>query len=422
LTFGFYSNPPNQLFPDFSQTQGAAVKYWNQFWTNGGAIDLSLSKDPRWFELERRIVLSQFLTAIQCAGRTPPAETGLTCNSWYGKFHLEMHWWHEAQFALWNRLPLLERSLGFYSTILPSAQATARKQGYRGARWPKMTDPTGAESPSSVGPFLIWQEPHPIFYAELCYRAHPDRATLECYQNVVEQTAQFMASFVEWDSIRHRYVLGPVVQSAQEVFPKDRTFNPTFELSYWRWGLETAQRWRVRLGLPREPAWDNVLTNLAAPEIQDGKYLFTETAADSYSNPRWCRDHPAVAAALGMLPGPAVDPVVMRNTMAWLAAHWDWESTWGWDYPMLAMCAARLGEPERAMDVLLKDTPKNRFGVNGHNYQRPDLTVYLPGNGALLYATAMMAAGWDGAPDRHAPGFPTNGLWTVRWEGLKVAP
>jgi hypothetical protein len=35
-----------------------------------------------------------------------------------------------------------------------------------------MTSPSGAESPSPVGPFLIWQEPHPIFYAELCWREH----------------------------------------------------------------------------------------------------------------------------------------------------------------------------------------------------------------------------------------------------------
>jgi hypothetical protein len=45
-----------------------AAKYWSQFWMTGGAIDLSGSKDPRWFELERRIVLSQYLTAIQDAG------------------------------------------------------------------------------------------------------------------------------------------------------------------------------------------------------------------------------------------------------------------------------------------------------------------------------------------------------------------
>jgi hypothetical protein len=34
----------------------------------------------------------------------------------------------------------------------------------------------------------------------------------------------------------------------------------------------------------------------------------------------------------------------------------------------------------------------------------------------------MMAAGWDGAPKRHAPGFPDDGSWNVRWEGLKTAP
>ena len=86
--------------PDFRQTRAAARKHWNKFWSTGGAIDLSGSKDPRWQELERRIVLSQYLTAIQCAGSYPPQETGLTYNSWYGKFHLEMHWWHAAHFAL----------------------------------------------------------------------------------------------------------------------------------------------------------------------------------------------------------------------------------------------------------------------------------------------------------------------------------
>jgi hypothetical protein len=89
---------------------------------------------------------------------------------------------------------------------------------------------------------------------------------------------------------------------------------------------------------------------------------------------------------------------------------------------MLAMTAARLGRPELAVDALLLDTPKNRFRANGHNHQRPGLTVYLPGNGALLYAVAMMAAGWDGAPERAAPGFPADGRWVVRWEGLEQAP
>jgi hypothetical protein len=33
----------------------------------------------------------------------------------------------------------------------------------------------------------------------------------------------------------------------------------------------------------------------------------------------------------------------------------------------------------------------------------------------------MMAAGWDGAPDKNAPGFPSDGSWIVKWEGLKKA-
>lgn len=407
--------------PAFVRAKAASREYWHAFWKSGGAIDLSASKDPRWFELERRIVLSQYLTAIQDAGEYPPQETGLTYNSWNGKFHLEMHWWHEAHFALWNRVQLLEKSLGWYQTILPRAEATARKQGYDGARWPKMTDPSGNESPSSIGPFLIWQEPHPIFYAELCHRAHPGLATLEKFKNIVFQTAQFMASFATWDARTERYVLGPVLQCAQEIFPKNKTLNPTFELAYWRWGLETAQLWRERLGLKREVKWDSVLTHLAQPAVGEDKYFFTETMPDSYTNPKWVHDHPSVIGALSFLPGPGIERETMRRTLDWVWNNWNWTSTWGWDYPMIAVCAARLGEPARAVDALLLDTPKNHFGPNGHVYQRPGLTVYLPANGGLLYAVAMMAAGWDGAPHRNAPGFPDDGNWNVQWEKLERA-
>ena len=194
------------------------------------------------------------------------------------------------------------------------------------------------------------------------------------------------------------------------------------KLAYWRWGLETAQTWRTRMGLAREQSWDGVLKGLAPLPVSEGKYLFAGTAPDSYANPRWRRDHPAVTAALGMLPGPGVDRDTMRRTFDWIWENWNWPDTWGWDYPMLAMTAARIGEPDRAIDALLLDTPKNVYRANGHNHQRPGLTIYLPGVGALLYAVALMAAGWDGAPDRPAPGFPNDGRWVVRWENLRRAP
>jgi hypothetical protein len=403
----------------------AAAGHWRHFWSTGGAIDLSGSRDPRWRELERRIVLSQYLTAVNGAGRYPPQETGLTFNSWEGKFHLEMHWWHVAHFAQWGRLPLMERSLGYYDAILPKARATAARQGYRGARWPKMTSPTGDESPSTIGPFLVWQQPHPIYFAELVYRQRPTRETLERFRTVVFETAEFMASFAEGSATsegRARLTLGPPLHCAQEVFPRDTTTGCSYELAYWGWGLETAQQWRGRLGLPRSPAWDRVLRDLERPGIADGRYLFVNSRPDSYTDRRWSRDHPSVLAMLGVLPGRDIDRDAMRRTFDWVWANWQWPDTWGWDYPMAAMTAARLGDPARAIDALLLDTPKNRYRANGHNHQRPGLTVYLPGNGGLLSAVAMMAAGWDGAPAGHAPGFPADGSWSVRWEGLRRMP
>jgi hypothetical protein len=87
----------------------------------------------------------------------------------------------------------------------------------------------------------------------------------------------------------------------------------------------------------------------------------------------------------------------------------------------MAMTSARLGDRQAAVDALLLDLPKNRYLANGHNYQTSRLPLYLPGNGGLLSAAAMMAAGWDGAPAGNAPGFPTNG-WSVKWEGLRPMP
>jgi hypothetical protein len=83
----------------------------------------------------------------------------------------------------------------------------------------------------------------------------------------------------------------------------------------------------------------------------------------------------------------------------------------------MAMAAARVGEPRLAVESLLKPSGQNTYPVDGINNG-----WYLPGNGGLLYAAAMMAAGWDGAPPRHAPGFPDDGSWGVRWEGLRPAP
>ena len=418
LAIEFSQARTKEALPSAGDVQAASDSHWSRFWSTGGAIDLSASSDPRAFELERRIVLSQYLTAIQCSGSTPPQETGLTFNSWHGKFHLEMHWWHTAHFALWSRLPLVEKSLPWYRSILPAAQATAKRQGYAGARWPKMVGPDGRESPSSIGVFLIWQQPHPIYLAELVYRARPEPSVLQMYREIVFETAAFMASYPRWDEADRRYVLGPPLIPAQELHPARTTCNPTFELAYWAFGLDMAQRWRVRLGMPRHEGWERVLRQLSPLPMRDGLYTNAESDPDTFTDASKRRDHPTLLGAYGFIGSPKVDREAMRRTLHRVFSDWQWEETWGWDYPLVAMTAARLGEPDLAIDALMMNVAKNRYHPNGHNYQRPGLTIYLPGNGGLLAAAAMMAAGWDDGPDAHAPGFPGKG-WTVRHEGLQ---
>ncbi|NQU86807.1 MAG: hypothetical protein HQ541_13710 [Mariniphaga sp.] len=406
--------------PVFEETKTNSHELWEKFWQNGGAVDFSECTDLRAKELERRVVLSQYLTKIQSSGSLPPAETGLTYNSWFGKFHLEMHWWHIAHFAQWQRPEYMLKQLDFYNSIFDVALQTAKEQGYQGVRWPKMVGTEGENSPSSVGSYLIWQQPHIIWFGEQLYRQNSSDTILNRYKDLIFSTANFMADYPVKDSMGV-YNLVPPLIPAQEHWNKLTTHNPPFELAYWYWGLSTAQKWKERLNLESDNKWEEIRLNLATPDIARGVYLGIQGADDSYINPEKMRDHPMVLGAYGILPEwNKIDPEIMRETMHVIAEHWDWASTWGWDYPMAAMSAARLVEPELALEFLLKDVQKNTYLKNGHNYQDERLRIYLPGNGGLLTTVAMMCAGWEGCIIEN-PGFPNNGKWNVKWENLSPA-
>ena len=168
--------------------------------------------------------------------------------------------------------------------------------------------------------------------------------------------------------------------------------------------------------MKRNPDWDDVIARLSALPVREGVYLAHENCPQTFTERNF--DHPSMLGALGVLPGEGVDRETMRRTLHKVMKEWQWERTWGWDYPLTAMTAARLGEPELAIDALMMSTEKNQYLANGHNWQRKDLPCYLPGNGGLLYAIAMMAAGWQGAPSRRRPDSRADGSWTVRWENL----
>jgi protein-glucosylgalactosylhydroxylysine glucosidase len=394
---------------DHTSAAKAAATLWRNFWQSGAAIDFSETKDKQAFELERRIILSQYLTKIQCTGSQPPQETGLTFNSWFGKPHLEMHWWHAAHFAQWGRVGLMEKSLDWYKKTESEARNIAKRQGFEGVRWQKMTDPEGREAPSSVGAFLIWQQPHFIYFAEQAYQAHADKNTLNKYKDLVFKTADFIASYAYFDPDKKRYILGTGLIPAQERFKPQETFNPTYELAYWHWALSIAQKWRERLGLKPDAQYADVLQKLSPLPVLDGVYLATESAPDSYNNEHYLTDHPSVLGTFGMLPEtPLLDKAIMQRTFDKVWKIWHWDDTWGWDFPMTAMTATRLGMPEKAIEALLMPIRTNTYLPNGHNYQDARLRLYLPGNGGLLSAVALMCT---------ENSFPKT--WKVRWEGMK---
>lgn len=431
----------------FDKALKAVMKAWPRFWNAGAIVDFAECSDPRAAELERRVVLSQYLTKVNCAGNMPPQETGLTYNSWYGRPHLEMTWWHAVDFALWSRPEVVETFLNWYNDVaLPKAKEIAAKQGFAGARWMKMTDPEAGNSPSNVGSFLTWQQPHYIYMAEEMYRARPKKGTLKKYAEGVEQTALFMADYARACSPTGTIRLHQTAM--QESMSKDYSYNQPFEQAYWVYGLTVANKWRERQGLQRNAEWDEIISRMSPLVAKDGIYLSGErlpgttsnaaateknfdafdtgsneivpTISDSLYALKSRSDHPAVLGACGLLPYSGLyDEDTMRATLDYVMTNWNWGTTWGWDYGMIAMAAARLGEGSTAVAALLNDKGKNTYLLNGHNFQEPKrLRLYLPGNGALLDAVAMMCAGWDGCKEVSNPGFPKDGQWNVRWEGL----
>jgi len=411
---------------NFEDLKAQTAAAWEKFWKSGASVDLSLSKDPRWFELERRVVLSQYLTRTNSAGSYPPPETGLLgTDPWRGQYHGEMIYWHLAHYALWDRLELSDRALDCYKKNLPVAKMLARQLGYDGAQWQKSTGPEGRTAPWVGNQVLLWKEPHPMIFAELEYRNRPTRATLDRWAEILDETAKYMASYPTKDA-EGVWHLNPVMPPSE----RGITADSVFDLAYWRFGLREANLWRERMGKERVKEWDEIADHLAPlptlPGLAENEAVWIHSAEwlDSYENYNW--EHPNPVGVYGMIPPTeGVNPETARRTVKKVYETWRWDRVWGWDFPWTAMSAARTGQPEIAVEILLHESPRNAYDLRGVNANNP--CPYLPGNGGLLYALGMMAGGWDGAPnvDRskgEAPGFPRNGQWFVKAEGFRAAP
>ena len=82
-------------------------------------------------------------------------------------------------------------------------------------------------------------------------------------RHVVLNTTAFIADFPErrigTGTNGSYYDIGPPLVSAAEGEGPFDVWNPTYELTQFRFAIEIGQTWRGRLGLPREKTWDDVL-------------------------------------------------------------------------------------------------------------------------------------------------------------------
>jgi len=311
---------------------------------------------------------------------------------------------------------MLSRSVpGIYERFLPSSIDRARDQGYLGARWGKMSDPTGRSAPGEINSLLIWQQPHPFYFAELEYREFPSEKTLKKWDEILTQSAEFMASFAAWNATTKVYDLGPPMYPVSESTNPNATINPTFELAYWRFGLSLASTWKRRQNLPVPANWTHVLNNLSPLPVFNETYPVYEGIPNMWVDPQTYYDHPAMSGIYGLLPPTSgFNLTVMKNTAKKIAEVWDFTQLFGWDFPMLAMNFARLGDKQGAVNYLLDvNFPFDDVGmpIGGPRVATP----YFPGASSLLLAVAMMAGGWDGMEEQ-GPQFPEG--WDVKVEGF----
>ncbi len=316
LLVEFAAATPPAPMPAAEDARAAVANWWENFWMHGGVVDFTGSKHPKaqraraphrdvavphGGELRRAAFRRRKRACSPTAGtassisrctpgtrRTSPCGAGPSCSS---------------------------AACRGISRISTRRRRAPRRMGVKGAWWPKMVGPEGRESPSTVNPFIMWQQPHPIYLAETLYKRAPGprrrwRSTRtwcsrppSCSPAGRSTTARQSATCWARPSCRRRRHFDPLT-----------TFNPDLRARV------LALRHRHRAGVARAaracrriPKWDDVLFRLSKLPEKDGLYLAAESQPDLWERARspQCskgntapdcpnRDHPSFVAALGL--------------------------------------------------------------------------------------------------------------------------
>ena len=110
--------------------------------------------------------------------------------------------------------------------------------------------------------------------------------------------------------------------------------------------------WHKRLSLPVPEAWEKVLAKLSPLPVEEDVYITYEGIPDMWTN--FAFEHPALIGTFGMLPGDGVDQATLARTLAKIDATWNYDRTWGWDFPMLAMAAGAVNPIKRSTSCSIR--------------------------------------------------------------------
>lgn len=331
-------------------------------------------------ELVKKMVLSKYLLHVNSTGIYPPQESGLTYNCWNSKFHLEMHLIHSLWNIYNNHVGDLVKSFDYYLSIMASSLKRASLNGYKGLRFPKMTGPDGEDSPSNIGPLLIWQAPHILFMLQEIYYLYNKENIIKKYEPLISGTIDFMISFLTLKDSKYQ-MLDPLLEACESI-PLDRCQNPSFELEYWRYTLERQPKIDTVLYGHQRYDYLDITSKIITPKEDDGIYLKTYGVIDKYD---LYKDHPTEGFLMSFFKSKIVDKEKMVKTIDYILKNMDLSSYWGWDFPFLGLSLLNCGEIEKSIEVTQLNTINNQYLYNGYNTSpRDDLKAYLPGNGAFL--------------------------------------
>lgn len=384
----FKTNLPREDSVFYTKDKAYLIFSFHQDFEDDNAMHDYFSKakslDTGDEELNRRLVLSLYLLKVNTLGIYPPAETGLTCNSWYGKFHLEMHLWHHLGLIRMGLYEYVLPSLLWYLTLYESSKERAEFQGYQGIRLPKMTDYRGQDTPSNIGCLLIWQMPHIIIMLDEILYQNPKALDIERFIPLVKGLIDFMSSFY-YKKNGYYHLDTPLIPANENVeYDKD---TPIFEECYTIHAFQIFKQWIKEYELEYDTnRIEDILKDYVPLPVYQNCYEAFQGCEETYS--KYPHDHPMMIGMYSFFKSTIVDESIIQHTLNKILNAWTLDDTWGWDFPMLAMSAYHIGDKDLALQILKMKALKNGYIKNGHNPQLPkqDLPIYLPGNGAYILA------------------------------------